>query len=200
MMDIIQALQSLAQTGLAYAKDPYDRQRFDSVRQIAVRLLQEARGIPQAQAEALILDDEGYRTPKVDVRGAVFQGERVLLVKEKADELWCLPGGWADLHETPAQAVEREVFEESGLETRAIKLAAVHDTEHHGPKQFYQAYKLLFLCELVRGEFRCMEEISALAFFPREALPPLSTRRTTAEQIHLLFDHWQNRNRPTDFD
>lgn len=200
MIELIQTLQSLAQSGLAYTKDPYDRQRFDTTKQICARLLQEVAGLPQTQAESLIFDEEGYRTPKVDVRGAVFQEKRILLVQEKADGLWCLPGGWADLHETPAQAVAREVFEETGLETRAGKLAMVLDSDHHGPKQFYQAYKLFFLCELIQGECRATAETSAAAFFAPDVLPPLSTRRTTTEQILRLFEHYENRSLPADFD
>ncbi|HYX33545.1 MAG TPA: NUDIX hydrolase [Oligoflexus sp.] len=200
MMELVQTLQSLAQTGLAYTKDPFDRQRFDAILGLAVKLLQQKTGLAQDQAEALILEDRGYRTPKVDVRGGIFHKDRILLVRERSDGLWCLPGGWADINETPRQAVERELFEETGLKTQALKLAAVHDTNCRGPKQFYHSYKLLFVCHAQEGQPHPTAETSAADFFPRDALPPLSAKRTTIEQIDLLFHHWLNPERPTDFD
>jgi ADP-ribose pyrophosphatase YjhB (NUDIX family) len=148
-----------------------------------------------------IRHDTGYATPKVDVRGAAFADGRVLLVREVSDGAWTLPGGWADVNESPAESVVREVFEESGFEARAVKLAAVHDfRKRNRPRHLDSIYKLFFICEITGGRALPSIETSEVAFFAREELPPLSTGRTTAEQIQRMFRHAEDPALPTDFD
>jgi len=145
-------LQAIAQSGLAYEPNPYDRERYEEVRKIAAEIMAHGSGGEPAAFCELFAGQVGYATPKVDVRGAVFRGDRILLVKEREDGGWTLPGGWADVGESAAEATVREVREESGYETRAVKLLAVYDRNRHGhPPIPFHAYKLFFLCELVDG-------------------------------------------------
>jgi ADP-ribose pyrophosphatase YjhB (NUDIX family) len=145
--------------------------------------------------------ETGYATPKVDVRGAAFRDGRILLVREITDGNWTLPGGWADVNQTAAQCVVREIAEESGFEARALKLAAVHDYQRRNhPHHKDSIYKLLFICEIIGGEARPSNETSEVAFFPRDDLPPLSIGRSTAAQIELMFQHRDDPTLATDFD
>ncbi len=123
------------------------------------------------------------------------------MVREISDGLWTLPGGWADVNQTPAEAVVKEVWEESGFESRATKLAAVWDRRRHGhPPAFHHAYKLFFLCDLIGGAAKGSIETSEVGFFAEDALPPLSVHRVTAEQIRAMFRHERQRDLPTEFD
>ncbi len=152
--------------------------------------------------KGLFQDVEGYMTPRVDVRGVVFKDDKVLLVKEKADGGWTLPGGWADPNETPSQSVEREVFEESGFEAAVTKVLAVYDRakQGHTPPFPYHIYKLFFLCELKGGDKKTSIETDAVDFFAEDNTPPLSTARTTESQLRTFFKHHRNPDLPTAFD
>lgn len=195
-------LQAIAQTGLTYTTDPYDRERYRSVRQLAAEMLTAHSELEPAVALELFSLDSGHATPKVDVRAAVFRGESVLLVRERSDGSWTLPGGWADPGEPPSTAVVREVREESGYETRAVRLLALldRDTQGHPPAPFY-AYKLFFECELLReGTLPENIETDDAAFFERDALPPLSLARVTSAEVARLFELHADPHLPTDFD
>jgi ADP-ribose pyrophosphatase YjhB (NUDIX family) len=138
-LDWVKRLQAIAPTGLTYAKDPYDMERYRSVRQIAAEILAAgSSGVLPNQIVDLFARDVGYATPKVDVRAAVFSDKGLLLVRERSDGAWTLPGGWADVGDTPALATVREVKEESGYDVVATKLAAVYDRDHerHGHPPF----------------------------------------------------------------
>jgi len=155
---------------------------------------------PTELAQAFAME-KGYATPKVNVRAAVFQGERILLVRELSDGLWTLPGGWADVGDSPSVAAVREVKEESGFDVQAIKLIAVYDRDLHGhPAIPYHTYKLFFLCDLLGGSAATSGETDAVDFFEEHSLPPLSTTRVVEKQIHLMFDHHRNRHLSTVFD
>ena len=194
-------LRAIAQIGLTFSRDPYDRQRFERTRELAAAVIAQGSVQPQQELIELFRLDAGYATPKVDVRAAVFSEGRVLLVREISDRAWTLPGGWADVNETPAESVVREVSEESGFEARAIKLAAVYDYRKRNRLHHLDSiYKLFFICELTGGSARPSIETSDAAFFPRDALPPLSIGRTTAAQIERMFEHAANPDLPTEFD
>ena len=197
-----QRLQAIAQNGLTYARDPFDVERFMQVRQIAAEML--ASGSAETPSETLIelfKKNFGYATPKVDVRAAVFQGGRILLVKERSDERWTLPGGWADVGDAPSVAVTREVREESGYEVEVKKLAAVFDRELHGhPPYPFHSYKHFFVCEVTGGSPKTSLETLAVDFFPEDALPQLSLPRVTPAQIQHMFEHWRHPEWPTTFD
>ena len=144
----------------------------------------------------------GYATPKVDVRGAAFVDGRVLLVREISDGHWTLPGGWADVNQSAAECVVREIAEESGFLARARKLAAVRDYQRsgHPPRNVDSIYKMFFICEITGGAARASDETSEVAFFARDALPPLSLGRTTAAQIDRMFHHAEHPELAADFD
>ena len=197
-----QRLQAIAQNGLAYARNPFDVERFNQVRQVAAEML--ASGSDSVRAESLVelfQRNFGYATPKVDVRAAVFHKSRILLVKEWVDDAWTLPGGWADVGDAPSVAALREVREESGYQATVKKLAAVYDRElHDHPPYPFHAYKLFFVCELTGGEARTSIETTAVHFFAEDNIPPLSLSRVTPVQIRHMFDHYRHPEWPTSFD
>ena len=194
-------LRAIAQTGLTFAKDPFDRQRYERIRELAASLIAAAAQLPEAELLELFRHDAGYATPKVDVRGAAFRDGRILLVREIGDGKWTLPGGWADVNQTPAQCVVREVAEESGFTARAVKLAAVYDYQkRNAPHHIDSIYKLFFLCELTGGSARASDETSEVDFFARHELPPLSPGRTNPQQIELMFRHAEDPGLAADFD
>jgi len=197
-------LQALAQNGLTYSRSAFDTERYESVRRISAEILAQAAGLPVGQFMELYKREEGYATPKVDVRGVVFHPDTgaILLVRERMDGCWTIPGGWADPGESAAENVVREVREESGFITRAIKLLAVFDrSKHpHQPLFPFHVYKMFFLCEIVSGEAAVNEEISEIDFFPANALPELSIGRVTAAQIARMFEHRRHPDWPADFD
>jgi ADP-ribose pyrophosphatase YjhB (NUDIX family) len=197
----VRRLQAIAQNGLMFSKDPFDRERYEQVRSIAAEILASYTEVDIAVIRTLLRAEQGYATPKIDVRGAVFDANRVLLVREQSDGLWTLPGGWADVGESPAEAVVREIREESGFETQVCKLVALYDrNKHEHPPMLFHVYKAFFLCDLMGGHAAISHETSAVAFFRREELPPLSTARVTVRQIDRLFVHHANRALPTEFD
>jgi len=195
-------LQALAQTGLTYAANNYDRERYHVVAEIAAQLMAEQSGTAVETFRHLFTQQDGYATPKVDARAAVFRDGKILLVQEASDGQWTLPGGWADVNDSPRDAVERELVEESGFIGKATNLAAVYDrAKHpHTPPFPFHIYKMLFLCEIQGGEPRTSSETLAVDFFLPDALPPLSATRVLAEQIHRMFEHWRNPGLPTYFD
>jgi ADP-ribose pyrophosphatase YjhB (NUDIX family) len=194
-------IAGLAQSGRAYARDDYDRERYE-------RLLALAAEITAAHstltAEQLLIDFQtqvGYATPKVGVRGAVVRDGKVLLIQEKSDGRWCLPGGWADVGVTPAEMVVREVREESGYEVAVRKLVGVFDANRsQSLASFYHAYRLIYLCDLLGGQPEPNHEILAVDFFDFDALPPLSHNRTDTRHLAEVRAHLADTARPAAFD
>ena len=199
---IARELRAIAQTGLTFTSDRFDRQRYERIRELAASMLAQGAGADYGAVLGLLSEDRGYATPKVDVRGAAFVEGRVLLVREISDGKWTLPGGWADVNQSAAECVVREVFEESGFEASARKLAAVRDYQKsgHPPRNLDSIYKMFFLCDITGGAARASDETSEAAFFARDELPPLSLGRTTAAQIDRMFHHAEHPDIPTDFD
>ena len=194
-------LQAIAQNGLAFSRDPFDRQRYLQLQELAASMLSTELEVSADTTRSFWDGEHGYATPKVDVRGGVFEAERVLLVRERSDGRWTLPGGWVDVNDAPAAAVAREIREESGYEAHAVKLAALVDKNRHPhPPGVHHIYKLFFVCELTGGSPRASAETDAVQFFPVNALPQLSTGRVLAPQIERLYQHRQNPALPTDFD
>lgn len=194
-------LRVVAQYGLTYSKDPYDLERFREVLAITEELAARISGDSAAKVSEALRLECGPPSPKLDVRAAVFEGERILLVREASDGLWTLPGGWVDLGDSPSAAAAREVHEESGLLCEPRKLIALLDRNKHphGPL-LYHTYKLFFLCERVGGELSTSLETTAADFFPLESLPPLSITRVLPEQITMAFRHRADPSLPTEFD
>jgi ADP-ribose pyrophosphatase YjhB (NUDIX family) len=201
LLEWARAVQAIAQNGLAFTRDPFDRERYTQLAELVATLLSAELKIPLVEARAFWEGERGYATPKVDVRGGVFAQERVLLVRERADGRWTLPGGWVDVNDAPSEAVAREIYEESGYRARAVKLAALLDKNRHPhPPGVHHIYKLFFVCELTGGSPAASNETDAVDFFPVSSLPELSSGRVLAPQIARLYEHRLNPGLPTDFD
>lgn len=200
----VRALQAIAQTGLAFTRDPYDRERYLAVRSLAAEMAASHTGDAAARIETLFAAETGYATPKVDVRGAAFDGRgRLLMVRERADVgRWTLPGGWADVNLSAAESVVKEMREESGFEVAVRKLAAVWDRSRQGhPAAAFSCCKFFFICDICGGEAAAGLETSEIGWFAEDALPPdLSLARVLPEQLQRMFAHSRDPALPTDFD
>ncbi|MCA1295489.1 NUDIX hydrolase [Paenibacillus sp. alder61] len=182
-------IQAISQAGLAYSKDMYDLERFEMLRDLSVEILSEYTGVEQEQVRSLFAGEKGYATPKVDVRAVVFRDERLLLVREKVDGNWALPGGWADIGLSPKEVAAKEVLEESGLIVEPVRLLGVLDKKFHDhPPEPWHVYKMFVLCEETGGEAQAGMETMEVGFFPKDRLPPLSQGRNTLKQVLWLFE------------
>jgi ADP-ribose pyrophosphatase YjhB (NUDIX family) len=197
-----QRLQAIAQNGLTFAQDSYDIERYRAIRQIAAEMLAQGSGLEHAVILGLLEKEIGYATPKVDVRGVVFRESKLLLVREKSDGRWTLPGGWADVCASPAENVVREIREEAGFVTRASKILAVFDrSKHpHEPPFAFHIYKIFLLCSIIGGQATPSSETDAVGFFGEAEIPELSITRVTPAQIRRMFEHHRLPGLPTDFD
>jgi len=194
-------VQAIAQTGLAYARDPYDRERYLELRGIAVEVAASGLGVSPSEIQVTFASGLGYPTPKVDVRAVVFRADELLLVRERRSGRFTFPGGWADVGDTPGAAAVRETLEESGYRVRATKLLALLDKAcHEHPPSIDYTYKVLIGCRLEGGSAATCHEIDEVGFFARTAIPELDLDRTTPGQIALAWAHHDDPSRPTDFD
>ena len=195
-------LQAISQIGLTFTTNHFEIERYEAVREIAAEIIALHSDLELNYIRGLFASELGYATPKVDVRGVLFRDDSILLVQEREDSCWTLPGGWADVNESPNEAVVREVHEESGYHTQAVKLLAIYDrSKHpHTPPFPYHVYKLFFQCEIIGGDKSRSRETSDVAFFQEDRLPALSLSRVTPAQIARLFEHYRHPDLPTDFD
>lgn len=195
-------LQAIAQAGLTYSKNAFDLQRFQRIRTLAAEINAYQSFDDFEKVEALFATEDHYLTPKLDVRVAVFnKQQQILLVKEVTDGKWSLPGGWADVNESPAESAAKEVYEETGYVVKICKLFALLDKlKHAHPPQLPHAYKAFFLAEITSGEMKTSIETTAVGFFSLDNLPPLSVHRIVPEQIALAFAHYCDRVLPTVYD
>jgi ADP-ribose pyrophosphatase YjhB (NUDIX family) len=183
---LLERVVAIAQSGLTYTRGPFDRERYEELMQLAAQLMA-AGGSSTEIFARLFAGDTGYRTPKVDVRAVVWQGGRVLLARERSDGRWSLPGGWADLGESPSGNAIKEVLEETGYRARAVRLLAALDRDRHGQDPCpWHVYKLFFQCEVEGEPAQGTLETSACDFFALDELPPISTPRVTEAQIRRL--------------
>lgn len=199
----LEQVLATAQAGLTYSKDPFDIARFEALRAATVALIaSQSELAPEAIGDWIALDS-GYPTPKLDVRALILDDAgRILLVRERSDGLWTLPGGWCDIGDSPAGAVVREVVEETGLACRAVQLLALFDKlKHPHPPQLPHAHKAFFLCEVTGGALLTeTEETQGAAYFPIDDLPELSCHRVVASQLRTLHAHLREGRRDTLFD
>ena len=200
----VREMAAIAQNGLTFAQDPYDRERYAQLRALSARIAEAHTGIDAARIAEIFAAEIGYATPKIDVRGAVFDAEgRILMVREVLDGgRWTLPGGWADVNLTPAENVRKEVLEESGFETRVTKLAAAWDRARQGhPPAWFSCAKLFFVCAIEGGAAKAGLETSEVRFFAEDALPAdLSLGRVLPQQVRRMFAHWREPGLATDWD
>jgi ADP-ribose pyrophosphatase YjhB (NUDIX family) len=195
-------LQAIAQNGLTFATDAYDIERYKALRSIAAEMLAAGSGLEPSVVLGLLEQETGYATPKVDVRGVVFRDDKLLMVRERSDGKWTLPGGWADVCASPAANVAREIYEESGFVTRATKILAVFDrSKHpHEPPFPFHVYKFFMLCVITGGAAATSNETDSVGFFAEQEVPELSVTRVTPAQIKRMFEHHRQPDLPTDFD
>ncbi|MEF2965325.1 NUDIX hydrolase [Paenibacillus sp. M1] len=188
-------IQAISQAGLAYSKDIYDLERFQMLRDLSVEILSKYTGVETERVKALFANETGYATPKVDVRGVVFRDDKILLVRERIDGAWALPGGWADIGLSPKEVAVKEVKEEAGLEVSPVRLLGVLDKKFHDhPPEAFHVYKMFILCEITGGAAQAGMETLQVGFFAEDELPPLSVERNTPKQIQWLFEARNSRH------
>ncbi len=186
---IARRLQAIAQAGLEYSHTPYDRDRYLQIREISVEIMKNFTGYNKEDIIKFFTSADGYPTPKVDVRAAIFNNDKILLVKEKADGKWSLPGGWADEHLSLSENLVKESLEEAGVEVVPEKVIAILDRDKHNrPPIPHGCYKIFVECSLKGGQFSDNTETSEAGFFRRDNLPDLSLERNTPEQIEICFN------------
>jgi len=196
-LDVAKRIQSIAQAGLEYSENKYDIDRYHQLRQVSLEIMQDFTELAMEKLLGTFAGEKGYQTPKVDVRGVVFRGDKILLVHETIDDCWSIPGGWADVGLTPFEVAKKEVWEEAGLEVLPVKLLAVLDKKcHNHPPDMFHIYKIFVLCHETGGELKGGLETSETAFFGLDELPPLSTQRITLEQIELMYEYRNNPLKP----
>ena len=202
MIKQITELQALAQSGLAYCKDEFDIERYNRIIAIAAELFTFGSKYKLDEIFKLFRYDAGYATPKIGVRGAVFQNNKLLLVQERNDQLWSLPGGWSDVNLSPSENIEKEVLEETGFACKAAKLISIFDKKKDDPNKWPHVYELLFMCELGLCQQKAFDqkEVIDVGFFDLANIPGLSSDRTSYRQIELCFQYLHNPLLPAFFD
>lgn len=186
VLALYQRILAIAQNGQTFGKDPFDQERYQELERIAITLMSQLSDHPIESIVDLFTSEQGYATPKVDVRAVISKNNHVLLVQDTLTKEWSLPGGFAEVGLSPIENIQLEVFEETGLEVAVGSLLAIFDTQQTNSPQTFQFYKLVFACEVLGGHFQINHETSQAAYFSWENLPPLSQKRTTLEQLHIL--------------
>lgn len=200
-LDFAIRIQSIAQAGLLYGKDQYDKERYGELRKIAAEMISEKTDISVEKVYDLFCNETGYQTPKVDTRAVVFMDDKILLVHEN-NGTWSLPGGWCDVDQSIASNTEKEVKEEAGFTVKAEKLIAVQDWRKHNVTNYaYGVVKAFVMCRYESGNFEENIETTEIAFFGKDELPDhLAVEKCTREQILMCFEAYENPEMPTLFD
>lgn len=200
-LTIAKKINSIAQSGLAFTKDKYDRQRYSELLDLSIQILNNITDINSEKLEFVFNRDIGYQTPKVGIRAVIVRDDKILLIKEKMDGKWCLPGGYADTGMTPGESAINEVKEESGFEVKPIRLLGLIDYNKHQEQPFpFDLYQLFIACEIIGGEATAGVETSDVGFFDINDLPELSVRRVTKQQILKMFELYKNKSLDPIFD
>ncbi len=199
-LDTARKLQAIAQTGLEYCENEFDRDRYRQIREISLEIMEKLTEYELSEIVPFFSSADGYPTPKVDVRAAIFREDTILMVREKMDGRWSLPGGWADQHLSLRENVIKESKEEAGVDVEPVSIVAIHDRDiRNYPPLPHGCYKIFVECTLLGGRFEENPEISSAGYFRFKELPPLSTERITEDQIRMCFEH-RGRKLPTEFD
>ena len=193
-------LQSLAQAGLFYGHDDFDKERYQRIREISAEMMAERTGLPVDKVRDLFCNETGYQTPKVDTRTAIFSDGKILLVRER-DGRWSMPGGWCDYDLSPAESAVKEAKEEAGLDVVLDRVIAVQDREKHNePPYAYKIVKIFYLAHAVGGAFTRNIETSDSRYFAVHELPALAEEKCTEEQVRMCFEAYQNSDWEVQFD
>jgi ADP-ribose pyrophosphatase YjhB (NUDIX family) len=194
-------LQAIAQAGSHYSKDIYDIERFERIREISAEIMGRQSDLPIEVVKNLFCNENGYQTPKIDTRAAIFNENKILLVKEKITNKWTLPGGWVDVNESIKTNTIKEVKEEAGLNVLPDKIVAIQDRNKHNlPQYAYGICKIFMICNIISGNFEPNSETSESGYFSLNELPELATEKTTFEQIKTCFDAYYDKNWIVQFD
>jgi len=194
-------IQALCQTGLAHSLSNYDTVRYKRLAEIAAEITAQNSNLRTEDLIENFLVHPGYATPKVDIRSVVLKDGNLLLVQEKQDRRWSLPGGWADVGDRPSEVAIREVREECGLIVKPLKVLGIYDANRIGHSlEFYHAYKIIFMCEYLEGTPQPSDETLAAAYFDIDQLPALSYHRTNNRHIADIKKHINDTERPADFE
>lgn len=191
-------VQAIAENGLHYTENDYDKDRYEDLDGISTRMISLVTNLSHETIRMATPEKNGYRTPKIDVRCVIFnQEDEILMVKERVDSCWSLPGGWCDVGYTPTEIAEKEAFEEAGIRVKALRVLAIFDKKRHAhPEDLFYTYKIFIECEPETLEISTGMETLDVGFFGKDDLPELSTPRNTGYQIHKMFDfhfgriHW----------
>ena len=186
----IQRMLAITDTGLTYSKDPYDRERYEDLRQILWSVLQDQTELDQEELTAILKPTGSYATPLMDVRAWIVQNQKICLVRGQGEDTWALPGGFGEVGYSPKENIRKEVQEETGFSAEVGSLLAVFDTNRF-QLQNKQYAKFVFDCQLLDGHFQENQEIAELEFFNIKNLPPLSEKRITQEQMEILWQVYQ---------
>lgn len=193
-------LQSLAQAGLTYGRDVYDKERYERIRDISAEMVAYKTEFSSEKVKDLFCNETGYQTPKLDTRAAIFKDNRILLVREKNGK-WSLPGGWVDVNVSVRENTVKEVKEEAGLDVIADKIIAVQDREKHNfPVYAYGVCKIFVLCSVIGGEFEDNIETTGYDYFAEASLPELAEEKNNEEQIKMCFQAYRSANWEVQFD
>lgn len=189
-LDLVKRLKAIADMGLIYGEDPYDTERYEELKDISLNLMAHLAKEPLSKLDSFFLPQLDYPTPKVDVRGLVInEKDEILMAKESVDNKWTIPGGWADIGETPTEAVIKEIKEETGIDAEVVRLIAIYDKQRHKhPGEPYYIYKLMFFCKAFGGELKPGFDMKGANYFALDALPELSEERILESQLKHLFD------------
>ncbi len=200
-VDFAIRIQSIAQAGLQYGKDKYDKERYEELRKISAEMISAKTDIPVNKVYDLFCNETGYQTPKVDTRAAVFMDGKIILVHEN-NGTWSLPGGWCDVDQSVAENTEKEVREETGFTVTSEKIIAVQDWRKHNVTNYaYGVVKIFVLCRYESGSFEKNIETTEIGLFGKSELPDnLAVEKCTREQILMCFDSVENPDSPTLFD
>lgn len=200
-LEIAREIQQLAQTGLAFAENEYERKRYHRLTEIAAEIVESNTQLNKESVNKIFLEQPGYATPKIDIRAAVINNGKILLVQETTDNCWAMPGGWADVGDIPSEVASRETKEESGFDVKPIKVIGVFDANRAGrPLEFFHAFKIIFLCQLLGGDAKPSSETLDVKFFSFNELPELSYNRTNLKHIEEIKLHLIDSQRKTYFD
>lgn len=193
-------LQSLAQAGLTYGRDAYDRERYQRIREISAEMMAHMSELPLETVKGLFCNETGYQTPKLDTRAAIFQDGKILLVREN-DGRWSLPGGWCDVNVSVAENTVKEVREEAGLDVTVDRVIAIQDrAKHNLPAYAYGICKVFFQCSVTGGQFEPNIETTEFRYFPPDELPELAGEKNNEEQVRMCFEAYHSENWDTLFD
>lgn len=201
-LNIAKRIKAISDTGLVYAKDDYDRERYEELQQISLQLMAHLGNKPLEVLQDFFMPTVDYPTVKVDVRGFVLNDkDEILMAKEGVDGKWSIPGGWADIGNTPSTVAVREIEEETGIKTKAVRFLGVYDKQvhQHPPEPFY-IYKLFFQCEIIGGELKAGFDMLDAGFFPLDKLPELSEQRILESQLKDFFKMVKSKVSKTYFD